>query len=309
MMRCFGFVLVLFFSQPLFSKIVDKTIVSINNDILLESDVAKFQKKLKSKAFQELFGGVNSSMLNDRSAVLQLLVEEKIVDQQVKRLELQASDEEVEAQIRSIMKRNGITPDQLKERLKQLGSNFTEYRDGIRRQIERRSLIDREIKPSLEVTEEQLRHFYLRQKESASQDSLYHLAHILVSKQEKARALFEELKNNPGSFEEVAKNSSEDGSTAEKGGDLGFLALSSLSKELKAVVPKLSVGEISKPVKTSAGYHLLKVLGTRSNDFVALSKEKKDALRNQLVNSEVEKKMLLWLERKKAEAHIVRMEN
>lgn len=300
--------LALLFAGSLFSKVVDKTIVSINNDVILESDIARFQKKLKSRAFQELFGGVDSSMLNDRSAVLQLLVEEKLVDQQVKKLELEASDEEVNAQIRSITKRNGISMNQLKDRLKQLGTNLTEYRDGLRRQIERRSLIDREIKPSLEVTEEQLRHFYLKQKAGSSSDTQYHLAHILVSNSAKAIALYKALKDNPSRFEEDARASSEDESTASKGGDLGFLSLSSLSKELKKVVPKLSVGEISKPIQTSAGYHLLKVLGTRSNDFAGLSKERKEALRAQLINSEVESKMLLWLERKKSEAHIVRME-
>jgi len=307
MYRFFASFLVIF-SSSLFSKVVDKTIVSINNDIILESDVERFQKKLKSRAFQELFGGVDSSMLNDRSAVLQLLVEEKLVDQYVKKLELQASDEEVDAQIRSITKRNGITPAQLKERLKQLGTTLPEYRDGLRRQIERRGLIDREIKPSLEVTEDQLRHFYLKQSGGGSQDSQYHLAHILVANSAKAVALYKELKDAPEKFEATAKASSEDSSTADKGGDLGFLSLSSLSKELKRVVPGLSVGTVSKPVKTSAGYHLLKVLGTRSNDFAGLSKERKEALRNQLVNSEVENKMLLWLERKKSEAHIVRME-
>ena len=289
------------------AKIIDKTVVSINNDIILESDIDRFQKKLQSKAFQELFGGVDPKAVNDKIVALQLLVEETIVDQQVKRLELNAADQEIDAQIRTIVKRNGITENQLSDRLKQLGTNMQEYREGLRRQIERRNLIDREIKPSLEVTEEQLRHFYIRQNQGNGKDLQYHLAHILVGNQAKAIALSRSLKEAPEKFEEVAKTSSEDSSSAPSGGDLGFLSLSTLSSELKRVVPKMSPGGITGPIKSSGGYHILKLLDTRASDFASLPKEKKEALRNLMINSEVEKKMLLWLERKKSEAHIVRM--
>ncbi len=308
MSKQLGFFLFLFLGAGVcFSKTIDKTVVSINNDVILESDIDRFQKKLQSKAFQELFGGVDPKALKDRNTVLQLLVEETLVDQQVKRLELQAGDQEVEAQIRSITKRNGITTGQLSERLRQLGTNMEEYKTGIKRQIERRNLIDREIKPSLEVTEEQLRHFYLRQGASSGADMQYHLAHIVVGDKNKSQALYSLLKENPGSFETLAKESSEDSASASSGGDLGFLSLSSLSAELKKAVLGLREGAFSSPIKTSSGYHIVKLIETRSSDFSTLSKEKKEALRAQMINSEVEKKMILWLERKKSEAHIVRM--
>jgi len=307
---------VAFFSAyPIAAKTVDKTVVSINNDIILESDIDSFQKKLQSKSFQELFGGVDASSLKDRKSVLQLLVEEKIVDQQVKRLDLSANDQEVDAQIRTILKRNGISQDQLNERLKQLGTNMTDYKAGIRRQIERRNLIDREIKPSLEVSDEQLRHFYLRQAQGDSNDMQYHIAHILFSKdrgglsaaEKRSDEVYRKLQKSPETFEAAANEFSDDSSTSASGGDLGFLTLSSLSKELKQVIPKTAIGAISKPIKTSAGFHIIKVLETRASDFSSLPKEKKEAIRNQMINSEVEKKMVLWLERKKAEAHIVRL--
>ena len=313
--RIMAFFLILGFSASGLSRVVDKTIVSINNDIILESDIEAFQKKLQSKSFLELFGGIDPKTLRDKNAALQLLVEEKIVDQQVKRLDLQANEQEVDAQIKSILKRNGITQDQLQDRLKQLGTSLSEYKQGIRRQIERRNLIDREIKPSLEVSEEQLRHFYLRQAQGDGQDLQYHIAHILFSKEKsglanaekRATSVFADLQKNPDGFENTAKEFSDDSASAASGGDLGFLALSTLSPELKQAVPKLALGAISKPVKTSGGYHILKVLESRASDFSSLPKEKKEAIRNQMINSEVEKKMLLWLERKKAEAHIVRL--
>ena len=96
-------------------KIIDRTIVIINDEPILESDIAVFQKKIKSKSFQELFGGIPNKVIDNRSAALQLLVEERLVNQQVKKLDLGASPQEIEGQINSILKRNGIGQAQLKE--------------------------------------------------------------------------------------------------------------------------------------------------------------------------------------------------
>ena len=217
----------------------------VNDDVILESDVDKFAQKIKSKSFQELFGGVNEQMLKNPEAVLQLLVEEKLINQQVKKLELQASDQEVDGQIAAITKRNGISKDQLMSRLKQLGTSIEEYRDGIRRQIERKNLIEREIKPSLEVTDEQLRHFYLRNAKPEEADTQYKIAHILVSKakgsvslNDRAKKVSEEIALHPADFDKLAQEYSDDETTAPTGGVLGWLSLSQLAKEFRRAVPE-----------------------------------------------------------------------
>jgi len=294
-------------------KLIDKTVLTVNEDIILESDITEFQKKIKSKSFQELFGGIDESVAQNRDAILQLLVEEKIINQQVKKLELAASDQEVEGQIRSILKRNGITPAQLQERLKQLGTSMDSYKDGIRRQIERRNLVEREIKPNLEVSDEQLRHYYSRNPSPEDKERQFKIAHILVdasprgttTPQMRADAIYKELKDHPEKFDAFVKDSSDDSGTAATGGILGFYTSSQLAKEFRDVVPKTSVGKVTAPIKTSAGYHIVKVLETRSGgDFSALSKERKEALKNQMMSEELEKRMAMWLERRKNEAFI-----
>lgn len=296
------------------TRTIDKTLVVVNDDVILESDVDKFAKKIKSKSFQELFGGVNEQMLKNPEAVLQLLVEEKLINQQVKKLELQASDQEVDGQIAAITKRNGISKDQLMSRLKQLGTSIEEYRDGIRRQIERKNLIEREIKPSLEVTDEQLRHFYLRNAKPEEADTQYKIAHILVSKakgsvslNDRAKKVSEEIALHPADFDKLAQEYSDDETTAPTGGVLGWLSLSQLAKEFRRAVPGTPPGTVTAPLKAADGYHIIKVLETRRGDFSTLTKEQKDTLRNQMVAQEVENKMSLWLERKKAESYIKRV--
>jgi parvulin-like peptidyl-prolyl isomerase len=301
-------------SPPTFGarKLINKGVLTVNDEIILDSDVDKFQHKLQSKSFQELFGGVDPKALQSRDAVLNLLIEEKIINQQVKKLELQASDQEVDGQIRAIVKRNGISEGQLTERLKQLNTTMADYRDGIRRQIERRNLIEREIKPSLEISDEQLRHYYLRTAKPGDSDKEFKIAHILIENKvkgglsgaDRAKRVYAEVSSHPENYEVLAKDYSDDTSTSSTGGVLGYFSASSLSKEFREMVPKTPVGKFTKPIKTAAGYHIVKVLEVRADDFATLPKEKKEALRNQLVAEELEKRMALWIERKKNEAYI-----
>lgn len=288
-------------------RLVNRTVVIVNDDVILESDVGKFRKKLESKSFVELFGGIDKKVLNDRKAILQLLVEEKIINQQVKKLELSATDQEVEGQVRSILNRNGITKPQLTARLAQLGTTMPEYEDGIKRQIERKNLIDREIKPSLQVTDEQLRHYYLRHASNEDRDAEFHIAQILIASGDaasRADKIYDQLAENAKGFEAAAKEYSDDESTRANGGDLGWFNQSSLSREFRAVVPGTPIGTITRPVKTAAGYHILKLLDVRKDDFKAMPKDKKEALRNKMYGEELEKRMVLWLERKKRDSYI-----
>jgi len=293
------------------AQTVDRILVTVNEDVILESDVKEFGRKLKSKSFQELLG-VDEKVIGNPETMLQLMVEEKLIDQQVKKLDLKASDQEIDGQIRAILKRNGITAAQLTERLKQLGTSMTDYKDGLKRQIERRNLVEREIKPSLEVTEEQLRHFYLRNSTPSDSEVQYKIAHILIEQKKgqnsKARAetAFREVTTRPAEFDKLVKELSDDTETAEIGGSLGFFTANQLAKEFRDKVTSAPVGTVLAPIKTKIGFHIIKVLEKVAGDFSKLSKERKDALRTQMIASEVEKKMGLWLERKKLESHIKR---
>jgi len=292
-------------------KVLDQSVAVVNDEVILASDIDKFQKKIKSKSYQELFGAVDPRAFGNRNAALQMLIEEKLINQQVKKLELSVSDQELDGQLKAIQKRNGISPQQLETRLKQLNTTNQEYREGIRRQIERRNLVEREVKPNLEISDEQLRHFYLRIYKPDATEKQYKIAHIFfdgkrsnVNAAERAKAVWKEVSAKPELFEGMAKEVSDDKETAEQGGLLGFFKSDQLSKEFRAAVPKTAVGQVTPPIKVATGFHIVKVLEAGSVDFNSLSKEQKDMLRNQMVGEELEKRMAMWLERRKSEAFI-----
>lgn len=84
-------------------------------------------------------------------------------------------------------------------------------------------------------------------------------SHILMAKQSKLLEVQEKLKNG-AKFEDLAKMFSECPSK-KKGGDLGWFTKGAMVPEFEQTVLKLKVGEISQPVKTQFGWHLIKRTG------------------------------------------------
>ncbi|PIN75975.1 peptidylprolyl isomerase [Candidatus Woesearchaeota archaeon CG10_big_fil_rev_8_21_14_0_10_37_12] len=84
-----------------------------------------------------------------------------------------------------------------------------------------------------------------------------HAKHILVKTEQEASAIRFDL-NQGKSFEEIAKEKSLCPS-GKKGGDLGWFGRGQMVKEFESAAFSLSVGELSKPVKTQFGWHLIKV--------------------------------------------------
>jgi peptidyl-prolyl cis-trans isomerase C len=95
----------------------------------------------------------------------------------------------------------------------------------------------------------------------------YRARHILVEKEEDAKALIAQIKAG-GSFEELAKKNSKDPGSGENGGDLDFAKPDSYVPEFGQALTKLKKGEMTEePVKTQFGYHIIKLEDTRDSQF------------------------------------------
>ncbi|MFP4510279.1 MAG: peptidylprolyl isomerase [Spirochaetaceae bacterium] len=88
-------------------------------------------------------------------------------------------------------------------------------------------------------------------------------SHILVSSQDLARRLKQELRQG-ARFEELARKHSTCPSKS-SGGDLGWFGPGKMVGEFETACKRLGVGSISDPVRTQFGYHLIKVTGKRGD--------------------------------------------
>ena len=91
----------------------------------------------------------------------------------------------------------------------------------------------------------------------------YHARHILVEKEDQAKAIIAQLKKG-GKFEEIAKKSSKDPGSAAKGGDLDWANAGNYVAEFSEALTKLAKGKMTEtPVKTQFGYHIIRVEDVR----------------------------------------------
>ena len=135
------------------------------------------------------------------------------------------------------------------------------------------------------VTDEALQKAYDDRFKDAKPQTEYNAAHILVATEEEANALKEQLAGG-ADFAELAKAKSTDTGSGANGGDLGWFGLGMMVKPFEDAVVGAKVGEVTGPVQTDFGYHLVLVKETRIAEKPTL-----DQLRDELA-AEVENKAI-----------------
>ena len=122
-----------------------------------------------------------------------------------------------------------------------------------------RKLLDVEVKDKNQVTQSEIDSVYAADKDKYRLDKeRLRASHILVSSAEEAEAVYIRLKKGDD-FAKLANDYSIDRQTATSGGDIGYFTEDQIDPEFAAAAAELQVGELSKPVKSAYGYHLIKL--------------------------------------------------
>jgi peptidyl-prolyl cis-trans isomerase C len=168
------------------------------------------------------------------------------------------------------------------------------YKEGLDSQVENDSdfvkqkerllltaLYQREIVEKAKVTEPEIRKEYEKMKEEV------HAAHILVETEEEADQIYQSLKDG-ADFAELAREKSIDPSARNNDGDLGFFSWGKMVPEFQEEAFALNPGEISRPVKTSYGWHLIKLIEKREKEQPPFE-EAKGQIQSKLENEKRQK--------------------
>lgn len=295
------------------ARLVDKIVAIVNDEIVTASDLEKYKKNLQT-------GGLTDEalmrmadpkvLLTDRKALMNQVIDEKIMDSEVKRKGMEVTIERVEQEIRTIAQNNGITRQQLKDALVAKGVSISRYQDFIKTSLERQALIEREVTSKIRISDEDISSYYLSKKgPSAAQTFEYTLSHIFFNAKtggdqaalNRAKAVEEKLSSGQ-SFEKLAEQYSEDPNFT-KGGSLGVFKAGEMSKELEAAVRKIGAGETTGVVKTPMGYDIIKI-NKRTLVSDPRFDEQKENIRNTLYADAFKHQFRLWLSQRKDEAFI-----
>lgn len=116
----------------------------------------------------------------------------------------------------------------------------------------------KKIAEEIQVRDDELLDFYTDEKQRFSTEEERQAQHILLSSEEKANEIIAELKNG-GDFAKLAAEHSKDDGSKEQGGDLGFFSYGVMVPEFEEKVFAMEEGELSDPVKSEFGYHIIKL--------------------------------------------------
>jgi len=318
MMRFFSFLAVatllggLSFA-PARAEIVERIVATVNTEVITSSDVRTFSGKLGKSSFVDdllLFGKTQADLQKSPADQLDYLINEKLMDSEIKRLNLSVTMERVDHEIGEIAKRNNMSKDQLLVAVKGQGITISEYQSFMKSKVERQSLIEQEITSKIRVSDEDIMAHYTRAHSKGSQGVFeYSLAHIQFNPkkggaeaaQERAQAVLNKLRKGE-SFEVLAEQHSEDPNFT-NGGVLGSFKAGEFGKEMEAAVAHLNPGEVSDVVKSRGFVHIFKLLGKKVVSDPQFEKER-DGIRNQLFEASFQKQFRLWLTGKREDSFI-----
>ncbi len=165
---------------------------------------------------------------------------------------------------------------------KEINDKIADAKDKILRQAYVDSLIKQEI------SDKKINEKYVELSNELAGKKEYSISHLVTKSKEDAEKILKDLKSKKPSakFSELAKKHSIDQESSTKGGELGYVLEDNMIKEISDVVVNLKNDEISNPVQTKFGWHLVKVSDVR--DAKALPFESvKDNIKDQLTQDKL----------------------
>ncbi|GGD01572.1 peptidylprolyl isomerase [Pontibacillus salipaludis] len=188
--------------------------------------------------------------------------------------EYPVSEEEVQAEIDKVKESYG---DQFESALQQNGfKDEAQFKDFLKTQLQK----EKATTQGVEVTDEEVKEYYENMKQEVQ------AKHILVEDEETANEVIEKL-NNDEDFATLAKEYSTDSSSAENGGNLDYFSTGDMVYPFEQAAYNLEVGNISEPVQSEYGYHIIKVTDKREKEdtsSLGTFDEMKDQLKTELLN-------------------------
>ncbi|MFQ5543833.1 MAG: peptidylprolyl isomerase [Nitrospiria bacterium] len=226
----------------------DSTELANVNDVSITTEI--FEKRM-SRLTQERMGPEGFDSLEVKKELLDGLISEELLNQEGRRLKLHQS------------------------------KAVTEQINDLTRQLVVRETVNQIVKNK--VTPEAMKQFYGKNQTAYRE---VHAQHILLKTEDEAKAIKKKL-DEGADFSTLAKEASGDQGSAKNGGDLGFFMKVQMVKPFSDAAFSMKDNEISEPVKSNFGYHVIKVLESRTPTFDKLSAQQQQFLRSEMIQWEI----------------------
>lgn len=266
------------FSQNALAERVqlDKVVATVNDGVVLQSEVDKIIARVKQQAKEQ-----NTELPSDNTLRIQAidrLVDQSLLLQLAERMGLEISDAQLDQTLANIASEQSASIADLRKTIEATGESFQAYREEIRNEITvgqvRRANVDRRIY----ISPREIANLQEILEQQTGQSEEYNIGHILIkipskaspeeleSSRERANKVIEFL-NDGKEFKRIAIASS-GGAKALDGGQLGWMSANEMPSLFAEAVKGQKKDAIIGPLRSGAGFHILKVQDIRGRQVV-----------------------------------------
>src|SRR5262245_21483733 len=245
--------------------LLDRVAAVVNDGIVLKSELDSQVALITQRLQQQRTELPPQNVLHQQ--ILERLVLQEVQLQRAERLGVKVSDEMLNNALKDVANRNNIPLDRLPEALASQGLNYAAYRDSMRDEMTITMLRQRDVLSRINVTPRELDQFMAKQ--AATENQEYNVSHILLSLPqaadpgqidavtERAQDIYKRAQGGED-FAQLAVSYSQ-GQTALEGGALGWRKGAQLPGFIADMVAKMQPGEVSEPVRTPSGFHIVRL--------------------------------------------------
>lgn len=282
MLRTFTALLAITASSALYAApvTIDRVTAIVDDSVIMESElkarIASVRNQNKGKPLPP------ESVL--RAQVLERLVLESIQLQMADRGGIKISDQQLTDTLNRIAQQNRMTLEQFRDALAADGLSYRDAVEQIRTEMRISRVQKFQVNNRIQISAQDVDYFLASKAGQLASEAEYRIGHILVSvpsqaspseisqAKSKALRLVKEIRNGKDFSQQAIANSN--GRNALKGGDLGWRKEAQLPSLFADVAPGLQVGEVSEPLKSASGFHIIKVTDKRGGSSVMVTQTK-----------------------------------
>ena len=254
-------------------ELLDRIAAVVNDGLVLKSELDDQMVSVEKRLQEQKVELPSQSVLQQQ--VLDRLVLQEIQMQRAKHVGLTITDEQLNGALQEIAARNKIPFDQLPTALSAQGVDYKVYRESMRKELTLSTLRQRDVIAHINVSPHELEQYMGREQNAAANDE-FNVSHILLSLP--AAATPQQLEDISHKAQDVASRAGKgedfgqlaiansNSQTALDGGQLGWRKGAQLPQFILDLVVRMKPGEVSTPVRTPSGYHIVKLNERRSGE-------------------------------------------
>ena len=271
-----GFVLIsISISTNIFAKIelIDRVVAVVDSGVIMESQLNARVEEILIRLKNDKAELPPLNLLEEQ--VLDRLIIEEIQLQIAERAGIKISDSELNQTLSRVSAQNNLSLEDFRIKLEEEGTSYRSFRDTIRKELILQRVQRGKVGAKIDISEQELENFINSEEGKTQLAEQYNVQHILLSVksgltedevkeiENNANSLLQRLTNGE-SFEKLAASYSS-GQNVLEGGFLGWRTSAELPGLFAQVVAELKVGEVAEPVRSGAGFHILKLTDKRGN--------------------------------------------